>query len=61
MAMAVTIPLSNVSLGTSDLLAEVMLILVALFLVTGVSAIYYYFRKMKRMQAAEPSATPESA
>ena len=55
--MNLTVPLSSVSLATSELLAKIMLILVALFLVTAVSAVYYYWRKMKRTQAAEPSVT----
>jgi NADH:ubiquinone oxidoreductase subunit 2 (subunit N) len=50
-------PLSNVPLGTADLLAYVMLILVAIFLVSGVLAAYYYLKRTKRMKETEP-ATP---
>lgn len=58
--MLETIPLSNVSLGTADFLAYIMLILVAMFLVTAVSALVYYWRKMRRMQVTtseEPTAS----
>ena len=59
--MTATSLLTNVSLGTSDFLAGIMLVLVSLFLVTAVSAAYYYWKKMKRMQADEPSAPVQSA
>lgn len=44
--------LSNVSLGTANLLAYSMLIVVAIFLISGPIIVYIYYKKNKREQAA---------
>jgi len=49
--------LSNVPLGTANTLAGVMLVLVAIFLISGPSITYYYWRKNKRMKAAAPTGS----
>jgi len=49
--------LSNVPLGTANILAYLMLILVAIFLISGTSITYYYWRKIKRMKAAAPTGS----
>jgi len=43
--------LSNVPLSTANTLSYVMLALVAIFLLSGPSITYYYWRKNKRMKA----------
>jgi len=47
--------LSNVSLGTANFLAYIMLLLVAIFLVSGPAIAYYYWKKNKLMKAAVPT------
>jgi preprotein translocase subunit SecG len=47
--------LSNVSLGTANFLAYTMLLLVAIFLVSGPTIAYYFWRKNKGMKAAVPT------
>jgi len=49
--------LSNVPLGTANTLADLMLVVVAIFLISGPSLTYYYWRKNKRMKAAEPTGS----
>ncbi len=49
--------LSNVPLGTANLLSYTMVVVVAIFLIAGPSITYYYWRKSKRMKAA-PAGTP---
>ena len=49
--------LSNVPLGTANALAAVMLVLVAIFLISGPSITYYYWRKNKRMKATSPTGS----
>jgi len=49
--------LSNVSLGTANALADLILVLVALFLISGPSITYYYWRKNKRMKAVSPTGS----
>ena len=49
--------LSNVPLGTANILAYLMLVLVACFLISGFSITYYYLRKIKRMKAAAPTGS----
>jgi len=49
--------LSNVPLGTANTLAYLILVLVAIFLITGPSITYYYLRKNKRMKAAAPTGS----
>ncbi|HYA56679.1 MAG TPA: hypothetical protein VED22_07795 [Nitrososphaerales archaeon] len=49
--------LSNVPLGTADFLAYIMLILVGMFLISGASITYYYWRKTKRARAAMPTGS----
>ena len=50
-------PLSNVPLSTANTLSYLMLILVAIFLISGPSITYYYWRKNKRMKAASPTGS----
>ena len=49
-------PLSNVPLGTADLLAYTMLVVVAIFLVSGPLITYYYWKKNKRMKETTPAS-----
>ena len=50
--------LSNVSPATADLLAYLMIVIVAIFLVTGPIIVYIYYRKNKKMKALEPKPSP---
>jgi uncharacterized membrane protein len=50
-------PLSNVPLSTANTLSYVMLAVVAIFLLSGTSITYYYWRKNKRMKAALPTGS----
>ena len=47
--------LSNVSAGTANLLADLMFVVVAVFLVSGPAITYYYYRRNKRMKSAMPT------
>lgn len=47
--------LTNVSLGTANTLSYLMLVVVAIFLLSGTAVTYYYWRKNKRMKAASPT------
>lgn len=49
--------LSNVPLSTANLLAYIMLVLVAIFLITFPSITYFFWRKNKRMKAASPTGS----
>jgi hypothetical protein len=49
--------LSNVPLGTANILADLILVMVAVFLISGPSITYYYWRKNKRMKAAVPTGS----
>jgi len=49
--------LSNVPLGTANLLSYTMLGMVAIFLISGPAITYYYWRKNKRMKAASPTGS----
>jgi len=49
--------LSNVPLATANILAYFMLTMVALFLISGASISYYYWRKIRRMKAAPPTGS----
>lgn len=53
--------LSNVPIETADFLAYTMMVLVAVFLIFGPSVTYYYWRKNKKMRAAEPADAPTEA
>ncbi len=44
--------LTNVPTGTADMLSYTMIVVVAIFLISGPAITYYYWRKMKRMKAA---------
>jgi hypothetical protein len=48
-------PLTNVSLGTANDLAYLMLVVVAIFLISGPALTYYYWKKIKRLRAASPT------
>ena len=49
--------LSNVPLSTANTLADLILVIVAIFLISGPSLTYYYWRKNKRMKAAVPTGS----
>jgi hypothetical protein len=49
--------LSNVPPGTANTLSYAMLVMVAIFLLSGPSITYYYWRKNKRMKAAAPTGS----
>lgn len=49
-------PLSNVPVGTADILAYTMLIVVAVFLVSGPLITYYYWKRNKRMKETSPAS-----
>lgn len=44
--------LTNVPLGTANLLSYAMLVVVAIFLLSGPAITYYYWRRMKRTKTA---------
>jgi uncharacterized membrane protein len=44
--------LTNVPLGTANLLSYIMLVVVAIFLISGPAITYYYWKKNKKMKAA---------
>ena len=48
--------LSNVPLGTANMLSYSMIVVVAIFLISGPAITYYYWRKAKRMRAAAPAS-----
>ena len=47
--------LSNVPIGTANILSYSMLIVVAIFLISGPSITYYYWKKSRQMKAAAPT------
>jgi hypothetical protein len=49
--------LSNVPLGTANLLSYSMILVVAIFLLSGPAITYYYWRKNKRMKAVSPTGS----
>ncbi len=49
--------LANVPAGTADTLSYLMLVVVAIFLLSGPAITYYYWRKNKRMKAASPTGS----
>ena len=49
--------LTNVSLGTADILAYAMLVMVVVFLTSGPIVLYYYRKKAKRMKPVAPRAS----
>jgi len=46
-----------VPLGTANTLADLILVMVAIFLISGPSIVYYYWRKNKRMRSAAPTGS----
>jgi hypothetical protein len=48
--------LSNVPPGTADTLAYAMLIVVAIFLLSGPVITYYFWKKNKRMKPVSPTS-----
>jgi uncharacterized membrane protein len=50
-------PLTNVPAGTADVLSYLMLVVVAIFLLSGPVVTYYYWRKNKRMKADSPTGS----
>jgi hypothetical protein len=49
--------LSNVPQGTADILAYTMLVVVAIFLLSGPAITYYFWKKNKRMKAGSPTGS----
>jgi uncharacterized membrane protein len=49
--------LSNVPAGTADILSYTMLVVVAIFLLSGPAVSYYYWKKNKRMKMAVPTGS----
>ncbi len=49
--------LTNVPSGTANFLSYTMLVVVAIFLISGPVITYYYWRKSKRMKAVPTTAT----
>ena len=49
--------LTNVPAGTANFLSYTMLVVVAIFLISGPIITYYYWRKNKRMKAASPTGS----
>jgi hypothetical protein len=47
--------LSNVPPGTADTLAYGMLVVVAMFLLSGPAITYYFWKKNKRVKGVSPS------
>ncbi len=47
--------LTSVSAGTANLLSYSMLLVVAIFLISGPAITYYYWRKNKQMKAVSAS------
>ena len=47
--------LTNVPVGTADVLSYSMLIVVAIFLLSGPAITYYYWKKNKKTKAAPPT------
>lgn len=47
--------LSNVPLSTANILSYVMIVLVAIFLLSGPAITYYYWKKNKKVKAASPT------
>ena len=50
--------LTNVPLSTANFLSYLMLVIVAIFLLSGPAITYYYWKRNRRMKTA-PSATSE--
>ncbi len=48
---------TNVPLGIADILSYTMLVVVAIFLISGPAITYYYWKKNKRMKAASPTGS----
>lgn len=48
------VALSNVPAGTANALSYSMLIVVAVFLISGPALVIYYWRKSKKMKATAP-------
>ena len=53
--MLISSVLTNVPLGTANLLSYGILVVVAIFLISGPAITYYYWRKVKRMKAVPPA------
>jgi len=49
--------LSNVPLGTANTLSYLMLVVVAIFILSGTSITYYYWRKNRRTKVAAPTGS----
>ena len=48
--------LANVPASTANILSYTMLVVVAIFLISGPSITYYYWKKNKQMRAGSPSS-----
>jgi hypothetical protein len=49
-------PLSNVSPQTADILSYLMLVIIAIFLISGPVIVYVFQRKFKKAKAVDSSA-----
>jgi hypothetical protein len=49
--------LTNVPASTANLLSYAMLVVVAIFLLSGPSITYYYWRKNKKMKTISPTGS----
>jgi len=49
--------LTNVPAGTADVLSYTILVVVAIFLISGPAITYYYWKKNKKMKAASPTGS----
>jgi len=49
--------LTNVPASTANLLSYTMLLVVAIFLISGPAISYYYWKKNKQSKAAQPTGS----
>jgi uncharacterized membrane protein len=49
--------LTNVPLQTANLLAYAIIVVVAIFLLSGPAITYYYWKKNKKMKTAAPTGS----
>ena len=49
--------LTNVPADAAEILSYSMLVVVAIFLLSGPFVVYYYYRKNKRTKSAQPTAS----
>ncbi len=49
--------LTNVPLGTANILSYSMLVVVGIFLLSGPFIVYYYYKKIKKGKATSPTGS----